>query len=119
LAGVVRRLRAHNESLKDLLTEEGKRELDKLVLLEAAVLAHLRNATDMLSSDEQLEQLLSRSRMSGFYTQQTRDEVRTAANKPGFLAEAWGKCKSVANGKVKKWASGLIGSSKDDDDAND
>ena len=119
LAGVVGRLRAHNDGLKELLTEDGKRELDRLVLLEAAVLARLRNATDMLSSEEKLDLLLRRSGSAGFYSAQTREEVRDAARDERFLSKVWGKCKAVANGKIKKWAGGLFGSGDDKSEADD
>lgn len=105
----LRALNAHNDRLGHLLSNAGKRELDQLVIFEAAVLARIKDATRLIE-DDRLDELLERSGIRpGFVTREAKEEIRKAAKEEGFIRSLYNKAKSVANEKVKRGIGGLLG----------
>ena len=114
-------LREHNDRLTVLLSDEGRRELDRLVLLETLLMARLSNATSHLRSGS-FGKLAERSSIppdefAGLLTTEAENEIKQADEdeEDGFFGKVWDKCKSVANDKAKGWAKGWVGGGNGED----
>lgn len=116
---VLKSLQFHNATLAVLATEEGKKELDRLVILEAIVLARLKSATDLIASKE-INQLVERAGLPpGTIDHESREEIEHATEDKNFALKLWDKCKSVANEKTKGWFKGWIGGKESDGEAEE
>ncbi|MBT4699900.1 MAG: hypothetical protein HOB79_02405 [Rhodospirillaceae bacterium] len=112
-------LKSHNIALAGLVTDEGKRELDRLVILEAVALARINSATELIAS-ENIEDLVERAGLpEDSIDQETKDEIIRASKKEGFFEKLFDKCKSVANDKTKGFVKGLSGGKENDSDADE
>ena len=112
-------LREHNDRLTVLLSDEGRRELDRLVLLETLLMARLSNATNHLRKGN-FGNLAERSsipsgEIAGLLTTEAGNEVTQADEEDGFFGKVWDKCKSVANDKAKGLTKGWFGGGNGED----
>lgn len=102
-------LRLHNNRIKKLLSEDGKKELNKLVVLEAALLAHIHHAAKIIT-EKGVSTLISETTLSENEIDET--EVDNACKEKGFFEKLTNKCKSVANNIISNKAKGFL---SDDD----
>lgn len=114
---IVSRLSSHNDQISQLLTDEGRQQLDRLVLMEALVMARIHNATTQLI-DGNFGTLAERGgltpgEIAELNTEAVQAEITAAMNVPDFVDKLKDKCKSVANNKVKGWVKNLSDGDED------
>ncbi|MGL4312289.1 MAG: hypothetical protein ACRCSU_17540 [Paracoccaceae bacterium] len=112
-------LRRHNDELVKLLADDGRNELDRLVLLELALHAYTNGKLQEYADlrDEQLAEILSKE--IGIHSQDTAyafaNNINSFMKLPEPVKNLGKKIGSVANSYVKKKAGGILGDGGDDD----
>ncbi|CTQ33152.1 hypothetical protein [Jannaschia rubra] len=95
-------LRRHNDQLADLLSPEGRKELDRLVLLELMLHVHAQRRLDEYASRERGGDIANLDR-------EMAEAIVQALGMPDWAKDLLKKIGSVANDYLKKTAGGVIG----------
>jgi len=114
----LRVIRSHNSQLSVLLTKEGRREMDRLVLLEAGVMAHMSDTMDQIAEGK-IDEVMARANFKPqVITGDGKKQIVEKAKEKGWKERAVDKCKLVANNAIKSTVK-KVGNITGDEDSDE